>query len=64
FPTGVYPIVFMTRDCYQIIDRVGMDMQRYDDSTTAMANQVILVARRRVGGQPIVPWGVAALRIT
>lgn len=63
FASGAYPVVFATRDCYQIIDRVGMDMQRYDDSTTAAENRISLVARRRVGGQPITPWGIVAIRI-
>lgn len=63
FTVGAYPILFATRDCYQIIDRVGMDMQRYDDSATAAENRISLVARRRVGGQPIIPWGIVGIRI-
>jgi HK97 family phage major capsid protein len=63
YAAGVFPVIFMARDSYAIVDRVGMDIQRYDDSTTARQNQIILVARRRVGGQPLNPWGIATLRI-
>lgn len=63
YTANVYPVVFMARDAYQIVDRVGMDVTRYDDSTTAVANAIRLVARRRVGGQPVEPWHIAVMKV-
>jgi HK97 family phage major capsid protein len=60
--TGVIPVLFMCRNAYQIIDRVGMSVMRYDDSTTAKQNQIVLVARHRVGGQLVEPWKVAGIK--
>ncbi len=64
YTAGVYPVLFVTQDAYAIIDRVGMDIQRYDDSTTASQNAVRIVARRRVGGQVVSPWGIAAMTVS
>jgi len=64
YTASVYPVVFITKGAYQIIDKVGMDIQRYDDSTTAKSNQVVLVARRRLGGQLLSPWGVAVMKVS
>lgn len=63
YTANVYPVIFMARDAYQIVDRVGMDVQRYDDATTARQNQVILVARRRVGGAVLEPWRVVVMKV-
>lgn len=63
YTANVYPVIFMARDAYQIVDRVGMDVQRYDDATTARQNQVVLVARRRVGGQVLEPWRVVVMKV-
>jgi len=41
---------------YTIAERVGMSVQRYDDSTTASQNQVKIVMRRRLGGKVTEPW--------
>ncbi len=64
YTASVYPVAFVTKGAYQIIDKVGMDVQRYDDSTTAKSNQVVLVARRRLGGQVILPWGISVMKIS
>lgn len=65
YTSGVYPIVFLTRGSYLIVDRAsGMDVQRYDDSTTAKQNQIVLVLRRRVGGQVILPWGISTMKLS
>jgi HK97 family phage major capsid protein len=63
YTPNVFPVIFMARDAYQIIDRVGMDIMRYDDSTTAETNSIRLVGRRRVGGQPIEPWKIVAIKV-
>lgn len=65
YTANVYPILFVTKGSYLIVDKAGgMDVQRYDDSTTAKANSIVLVMRRRVGGQVILPWGIAAMKIS
>jgi HK97 family phage major capsid protein len=64
YTANVYPILFVTQGCYLIVDKAGaMDVQRYDDSTTAKSNQIVLVMRKRVGGQVLNPWGLAAMKI-
>jgi HK97 family phage major capsid protein len=64
YTANVHPVLFVTPGSYQIIDRAGMDVMRYDDSTTATTNSVRLVARRRVGGQVIRPWGIAVMKVS
>jgi HK97 family phage major capsid protein len=34
YTANVYPVIFIAKGAYQIVDRVGMDVQRYDDSVT------------------------------
>jgi len=60
---GAYPIVFGDLGAYQIVDRVGMTVERYVDSATARQNLVCYVMRRRVGGQLLEPWRMVAVRI-
>ena len=64
YTANVYPVILMTKGAYLIVDRIGMDVQRYDDSTTAKSNQIVLVARRRLGGQVILPWGIAVMKVS
>lgn len=64
YTASVYPIIFATKGAYLIIDKPGMDVQRYDDSTTAKSNSIVLVARWRLGGQVILPWGIAVMKIS
>lgn len=61
---NVDPIIFGDLSGYMIADRVGMSIQRYDDSTTAKANAVIFVGRRRLGGQVTEGWRLAAQKIS
>jgi HK97 family phage major capsid protein len=46
-----YPIIFGNFDGYTIVDRIGMSVVRYEDSTTAKTNTVVYYSRRRLGGQ-------------
>jgi HK97 family phage major capsid protein len=46
-----YPIIFGDFEGYRIVDRVGMSIQRYDDSATADTDSVVFFCRRRYGGQ-------------
>ena len=65
YTANVYPVVFITKGSYLIVDKAGgMDIQRYDDSTTAKANSIVLVMRRRVGGQVILPWGIGVMKVS
>lgn len=65
YTASVHPILFVSKGSYLIVDKAGgMDVQRYDDSTTAKANSIVLVLRRRVGGQVLLPWGIAAMKIS
>lgn len=65
YTANVFPILFVAKGSYLIVDKAGgMDVQRYDDSTTAKANSIVLVLRRRVGGQVILPWGIAAMKVS
>ncbi len=64
YTANVYPILFISKGSYLIVDKAGgMDVQRYDDSTTAKANSIVLVMRRRVGGQVILPWGISTMQV-
>ncbi len=64
YTANVHPVMFVTPGAYQIVERTGMDIVRYDDSTTGKTNSIALVARRRVGGQLIRPWGVAVMKVS
>ena len=64
YTANVYPVIFAARGSYLIADRIGMDVMRYDDSTTGVANAIRLVARRRLGGQVLNPWAVAVMKVS
>ena len=66
YEAGAYPILFVTRPMYIIVDKPvgGMAVERYEDSTTARTNTVVLVLRRRMGGQVVQPWAGAAMKIS
>lgn len=59
---GAYPIIFGDMTGYQIIDRVGMTIERYLDSGPARKNAIVYVMRRRVGGQVLEPWRFAVMQ--
>ena len=60
-----YPIVFGDlRQGYTIVDRVGMSIERYLDSETARINQVLYVARRRLGGQVTGSWSLVCQKVS
>jgi HK97 family phage major capsid protein len=48
--TITYPLVFGDLAGYIVVDRVGLSIKR-DDSLYSETNQVLLLARKRVGGQ-------------
>lgn len=48
---NTYPILFGDWNGYRIVDRIGMSVQRYDDSALADTDSVAFFVRRRYGGQ-------------
>jgi HK97 family phage major capsid protein len=51
-----HPIIHGNPLGYMIVDRVGMTVERVQDTTTVGTNKVALFARRRLGGQVIEPY--------
>jgi len=60
---NAFSLLFIDPRGYQIVDRVGMTIERYLDSSTAEVNQVKFVMRRRLGGQLCEPWRAAVQKI-
>lgn len=60
--TNLFPIIFGDLRGYTIADRVGMSVTRYDDSATARTNRVVVVLRRRLGGQVTETWRFVCLQ--
>ena len=56
-----YSILFGDFSGYLIVDRVGFSVQRLTERY-AEENQVLLLARKRVGGAPIEPYRMRALK--
>lgn len=58
-----YPLIYGDPTGYQIVDRIGMTVERYLDSATARENKIMYVMRRRLGGQVIEPWRFAVQKV-
>ncbi len=58
---NTYPIVFGDFSGYLVVDRVGFSVQRLTERY-AEENQVLLLARKRVGGSPIEAYRMRALK--
>ena len=58
-----YPVLFGDFRGYYVVDRVGMSVERYLGGEEARINQVLYIARRRLGGQCMEPWRFAAQRV-
>jgi len=61
---GAFPILFGDLQGYNIVDRVGMTVERYLDSATARINTVCYVMRRRLGGQATETWRFAVQEVS
>jgi HK97 family phage major capsid protein len=61
---NAYPLIFGDLSGYWIVDRVGMSVERYLDSSTARINQVCYVMRRRLGGQVTETWRFAVQKVS
>lgn len=55
-------MLFGDLSAYQIVDRIGMTIERYIDSSTARNNTVNYIMRRRLGGQLLEPWRLVAVK--
>lgn len=61
---NTYPFIFGdVSKAYTIADRVGMSLERYQDSNTADKDSVVFYARRRLGGQVTAGWPLAVIKI-
>ncbi len=58
--SNAFPIIFGDFSGYVVADRVGMSIERYLGGEEARINQVLYVARRRLGGQGVATWKFAA----
>lgn len=53
---GTYPVLFGDLGGYEIYDRVGMTIRRYNDFSTDRVNSTAFVMRRRLGAQLTEKW--------
>jgi HK97 family phage major capsid protein len=60
---NTYPVIFGDFSGYRIVDRVGISVQRYEDSTTADTDSVVFFCRRRYGGQVAEGYKFVAMKI-
>jgi HK97 family phage major capsid protein len=58
---NAYPILFGNPEGYQIVDRLGMTVQRYD--TQAGTNTITYEMKFRIGGQLTMPWTLVAVKV-
>ncbi len=56
--SAAYPVVFGNLSGYAIVQRLGLAVQRYNDSNTGV-NKVEFHVRRRIGGDLVEPWKFA-----
>lgn len=58
---GVFPVIFGDLSGYAIVERLGLAIQRYNDSYTGI-NVVEFHVRRRIGGDLVEPWKLAVAK--
>jgi HK97 family phage major capsid protein len=61
---NTYPVIFADWSGYRIVDRIGMSVQRYEDSNTAATDSVVFFCRRRYGGQVAEGYKFAVIKIS
>lgn len=61
---NTYPVIFGDFQGYRIVDRIGMSVQRYDDSALADTDSVAFYMRRRYGGQVAEGWRFCVIKIS
>lgn len=60
---NTYPLIFGDLMGYYVVERVGMTIQRVQDTTTIGRNKAAIFMRRRVGGQVVLPWMLHAQKV-
>ena len=58
-----FPIIFGDLSGYWIVERIGLAVQRYNDSNTGI-NVVEFHVRRRIGGDVVEPWKFAVQKVS
>lgn len=59
---GTYPLIYGDFSGYFIAERLGMAVQRYNDSNTGI-NVVEFHVRRRIGGRLLEPWKLGVQKV-
>lgn len=59
---NAYPLIFGDLKGYLIVDRVGLSIQRIDQ-TYAEQNMIVLLGRKRVGGMVVEPWRIKVQKV-
>lgn len=60
---NAYPVVFGDLSAYYVVDRVGLSLQVLTEAY-AEVNQIVVVGRKRFGGQTVEPWKLQAMKIS
>ena len=60
---NAFPILFGNLNAYQIIDRLGMTVERFIGAQEARQNLVYFVMRRRLGGDLLEPWKLVTQKV-
>lgn len=60
---SAFPLIYGDFSGYAIVERLGLSVQRYNDSNTGI-NKVEFHVRRRIGGSVIQPWKFALQTIS
>jgi HK97 family phage major capsid protein len=60
--TNAYPLLYSDMSGYTIVERLGMSIQRFQDSYTG-PNKVEFHVRRRIGGRVEKPWLFAVQKV-
>lgn len=60
---NAYPIGFGDLKAYEIVDRIGMSIERYLDSETAKRNVIQFIMRRRLGAFLNEGYRIAAIKV-
>lgn len=61
--SNAFPILFGNLNAYQIVDRLGMTVERFIGAQEARQNLVYFVMRRRLGGDLLEPWKLCTQKV-
>lgn len=62
--TSAFPVLCGDFSAYQISDRTGIGVERYNDSTLAAEDKLRFDFRRRLGGQPVLGYAFSAVKVS